>query len=508
MTKLPDSAVPFPAETRVPVPCGEDARAQIIAAYGVDGLLDDGDLAGIAAFAARLCETPIALVSLVEKERQRFLARNGIDAAETPRTTSFCAHAMLEPAPLVVPDAAVDPRFAEFALVTGAPYIRFYAGAPLVSSEGVPLGSLCVIDTVARPEGLTDLQREGLEVLARSVMQRLQSRRADLESRAESDESARRFAMLADNIPDIAWACTAAGNFEFFNARWRQYTGIDGPSQAEAFRPLVHPEDAETAFADWYEAFSSGKPFMTEFRLRHASGEWRWVLSRALPVRDDAGSVVRWFGTITEIDEVRRLSEQRDLLARELSHRIKNIFAVIGGLITLRARQVSDAGQLAEELGDTIRALGRANDYVRPLDGRRGQQMVGLLEELMAPYRTAGATRVRIAGVDCPIGARAATPLALVFHELATNAAKYGALANDGGTIDLAIAMDRGQGTCRVSWCERGGPPVSSDDRAEGFGTRLVKMSVEGQLGGSIERRWTAEGLEVDITIPLAALSD
>lgn len=489
-------------------PCGEDARAQVIAAYGVDGLLDDGDLSAIAAFAARLCDTPIALVSLVEEERQRFLARNGIDAAETPRSTSFCAHAMLEPAPLVVPDATADPRFADFALVTGAPRIRFYAGAPLVSSEGIPLGSLCVIDSVARPQGLTDLQREGLEVLARGVMQRLQSHRADLENRAESSENARRFAMVADNIPDIAWSCTAAGEFDFYNARWHEFTGVDGPHDAESWRPLVHPEDVDGAYADWYDAFASGQPFMTEFRFRHACGDWRWVLSRALPLRNESGTVVRWFGTMTEIDEVRRLSEQRDLLARELSHRIKNIFAVIGGLVTLRARQVSDAGQLADELGDTIRALGRANDYVRPLDGRKGQQMVGLLEELMAPYRTAGETRVRIAGADCPIGARAATPLALVFHELATNAAKYGALANGDGTIDLGIALDRDQGVCRVNWSERGGPPVGSEDRPEGFGTRLVKMSVEGQLGGQIDRRWSADGLDIDITIPLTALAD
>jgi len=491
-----------------PAPCSEDERLRVLAAYGADALEDDPALAAIVSFAARLCDTPVALVSLVEEGRQRFLAREGIDALETPRSTSFCAHAMLHGGTMVVPDATRDPRFAAFALVVGPPQIRFYAGAPLLSQEGVPLGSLCVIDTKPRPEGLTDFQREGLEVLARAVMERLQARRSDLANQAQSDASARRFAMLADNIPDIAWSCDADGRFDFFNARWSDYTGVDGPREAEQWRPLLHPDDAEAAFAKWEQAFTSGEAFATEFRLRHAAGCWRWVLSRALPQRDDGGTVVRWFGTITEIDELRRLSEQRDLLARELSHRIKNIFAVIGGLISLRARQVTDAGELAEELGDTIRALGRANDYVRPLDGRKGRQMVGLLEELMAPYRSAGEGRVVIEGADCPIGARAATPLALVFHELATNAAKYGALSNDAGTIALAIALDDASGLCRIHWRERGGPAVTPGDRPQGFGSRLVTMSVEGQLAGTIERRWHADGLEVELAIPIASLAD
>ncbi len=505
--RLLDNALIPGGSPLTPALCGEDERARALSAYGADGLVDDTDLTAITAFAARLCGTPIALVSLVEEERQRFLARNGIDALETPRSTSFCAHAMLDRTVMIVPDATADPRFAAFALVTGAPHIRFYAGAPLISPDGAPLGSLCVIDTSPRPEGLTDLQREGLEVLARGVMQRLAHRRVDLTSRAESDESARRFAMLADNIPDIAWSCSCAGEFDFFNARWHEFAGIDGPREAEAWRPLVHPEDADAAFAAWYAAFASGEAFATEFRMRHGSGQWRWVLSRALPMRDDSGAIVRWFGTITEIDEVRRLSEQRDLLARELSHRIKNIFAVIGGLVSLRARRVSGAAELAEELGDIIRALGRANDYVRPFDGRKGRRLIGLLDELMAPYRGAGDGRVEIAGVDCPIGARAGTPLALVFHELATNSAKYGALSNETGTVRLRIEIDRAAQTVQVRWSERGAPPPATDP-AEGFGSRLVRMSVEGQLDGRIERRWFGDGLDIDLTIPLAALTD
>ena len=151
----------------------EGARSAVIAELGLDAHRDTDDLNRIVAFAAALCDVPTSLVSVVETRRQTFIARTGLDADETPRETSFCAHAMVEHDVMVVPDAAADPRFADNPLVTGDPYIRFYAGAPLVTSAGVPLGSLCVIDTSPR-DGLTPLQRQGLKVLAADVVNRFE----------------------------------------------------------------------------------------------------------------------------------------------------------------------------------------------------------------------------------------------------------------------------------------------------------------------------------------------
>lgn len=152
----------------------EDARAAAIAELGIEGHRDSAALERIVAFAAALCDVPTSLVSIVEARRQTFIARTGLDAEETPRETSFCAHAMVEDDVMVVPDATADPRFADNPLVTGAPHIRFYAGAPLVSSTGVPLGSLCVIDAAPRA-GLTPLQRQGLLVLAADVVNRFEN---------------------------------------------------------------------------------------------------------------------------------------------------------------------------------------------------------------------------------------------------------------------------------------------------------------------------------------------
>ncbi|MFN4113399.1 MAG: PAS domain-containing protein [Sphingomonadaceae bacterium] len=475
------------------------------APYGIDVLEDDPELAAICGFAAELCDAPTAVVSLVERERQRFLARSGTDARETPRSTSFCALAMLESGLTVVPDAAQDPRFAHFALVTQPPHIRFYAGAPLVSPEGEPLGTLCVIDYQPRPAGLSPLQQQGLEVMAQAVMRRLGHRREGLARETEMAETARRFAMVADGIPDIAWSCTSALEFDFYNARWQEFTGAEPPQDTDGWRPLVHPDDEIETFGHWAVAVRTGEPFQSTYRMRHASGAWRWVLSRAVPLQDAEGQIERWFGTVTDIEEQRALSEQRDLLARELSHRIKNIFAVIASLVALRSRQHPEAAPFAEDLAETIAALGRAHDYVRPLGGRHGDRLVGLLRDLLCPYDEQGAGRVTFAGDDCPLGERAATPLALVFHELATNSAKYGALSSRSGQVSVTTTLDHAAGTMQIDWLEQGGPPPQPGGE-EGFGSRLVKLAVEGQLRGTITRQWLGDGVAVTVTAPLAAI--
>ena len=156
----------------------ERAREQAIDEIDLAALRDTGWLDRITAFAANLCNVPIALVSLVERDRQSFLGKTGLSVCETPRASSFCAHAMLNSFIMVVPDATQDPRFADNPLVTGDPYIRFYAGAPLLTDDGIPLGALCVIDRHPRRE-LTPLQTQGLQVLAEAVMSAVRSHRRE-----------------------------------------------------------------------------------------------------------------------------------------------------------------------------------------------------------------------------------------------------------------------------------------------------------------------------------------
>lgn len=493
----------------------ETDRAALLARYDLDAggfrTLDQ-----ITDFAAALCEAPIALVSIVEEERQRFLARTGLDAEETSRDVSFCAHAMHGSDIFVVQDASADPRFAANPLVTSAPHIRFYAGAPLLNGEGVPLGSLCVIDDKPR-EDLTPVQRQGLFLLARQVMVELEGRRRDqdiiarqvkdAEAVAESD---RLFRTLADTMPQMVWSTLPDGYHDYYNARWYEYTGVsDGATDGDGWNGTFHPDDQERAWQRWRHSLKTGEPYEIEYRLLHHSGEYRWTLGRALPIRDGEGRITRWIGTCTEIHEQKLMMEEREIIAHELSHRIKNIFSVIAGLIGLSARQNPAIRVAADDLRDRIMALGRAHDFIRPHSIETGEDMQqgrlhGILEQIFAPYNDAGGNRIILSGENPAIDDRSATPLALLFHELATNAAKYGALSVSQGQVRIDVQRE-GADIC-IEWREEGGPPVKPSDR-EGFGSRLMQLSAERQLGGRMERDWRPEGLRISLRIPFRSMS-
>ncbi|OAB55538.1 histidine kinase [Phormidium willei BDU 130791] len=159
-----------------PYPDNEAQRQQALEQYNLLDTLPEQAFDDITTLAAHVCNTPIALVSLVDRHRQWFKSKVGIDAEETPRDQAFCAHAILDPSQvLVVPNAEVDPRFADNPLVTGGPQIRFYAGAPLQTPDGQAIGTLCAIDN--QPRELTDDQVQGLQALSRQVVAQMELRR-------------------------------------------------------------------------------------------------------------------------------------------------------------------------------------------------------------------------------------------------------------------------------------------------------------------------------------------
>lgn len=319
------------------------------------------------------------------------------------------------------------------------------------------------------------------------------------------------FRTLADTMPQMVWSTRPDGFHDYYNARWYEFTGVTpGSTDGEAWNGMFHPDDQKRAWELWRHSLATGEPYQIEYRLRHADGEYRWTLGRALPIRNEAGEIIRWFGTCTDIHETKLVAEEREIVAHELSHRIKNIFSVLNGIISLSARSYPDIKPLAEQLRQRIVAMGKAHDFVRPhsqASRPQGSQssLRALVQLLLAPHVGDDAARFSFDGDDATIDDGAATPLALLFHELATNAAKYGALAMADGRVVIDAVLTDDQ--YRMVWKEHGGAPVSGPPAGEGFGSRLITLSVQGQLGGSLVRRWQQDGLEVELIVPAAQLN-
>ena len=318
------------------------------------------------------------------------------------------------------------------------------------------------------------------------------------------------FAILTDAMPQMVWSTLPDGHHDYFNARWYEFTGMPvGSTHGEEWNGMFHPDDQDRAWATWRRSLASGEPYEIEYRLRHHSGEYRWTLGRALPVRNAAGEITRWIGTCTDIDDAKRIADHNALLSRELSHRIKNIFAIISGLINLTKRVAGGPRPELAELGQRVAALGRAHEFARPHSEQSAPRaetgtLHGLINQILEPYAFSQFDRIVISGDDVAIDDRGVTPVALVLHELATNAAKYGALVAEEGQVRIAIMRDGDDLT--IDWTERNGPYLSGAPTTTGFGTKLADLSVERQLGGTIERTWNSNGLEVRIGLQCSRL--
>lgn len=247
-------------------------------------------------------------------------------------------------------------------------------------------------------------------------------------------------------------------------------------------------------------------------RLATQGGTLHWdvVLSRIVDVD---GRLVGVMAISRDMTRLRRIEDGHDLRSRELSHRLKNIFALVNGLVTLSARNLPAVQSYARTLRDRFTAMSRALEYLQvpQVDGRSSrpqQTLQALMRALLRPYDDVDGTERRFlqgAMDDVPVGDGSVTGLALVVHELATNAIKHGALSGHGGTV--TIDCRRVGGNMRIAWTERGGPCIVSPPHDEGFGSKLIERTVQGQLSGTISHHWDAEGLRVVIGLPWASLA-
>ena len=281
-----------------------------------------------------------------------------------------------------------------------------------------------------------------------------------------------------------------------------------GPVTFEALSAHIHPKDLERVRTAFEATRTTLGLYEIDFRTLHGNAV-RWLSARGQG--GDAGLVGRvMFGVFLDVTAREQAEEAREMLANEMSHRVKNLFAIASALTAIAARSAASTTEMARDLTQRLTALGRAHDLVRPIPGQaesKAALLGDLLAVLLAPYddkRVIG-DRVHVSVPEVRVGEAAATTLALVVHELATNSIKYGALSAASGTLDVSCAADDDEVV--IAWTERGGPSVAAPTGPEGFGSKLVTQSMSGQLGGSIAFDWPTEGVVVTLRMSKARLA-
>lgn len=292
-----------------PAPPNERQRLDALRRYDILDTPEEEAFDDLVQVAARVCGTPVALLSLVDEHRQWFKSRVGIDATEMSRDVSFCAHAILQDRILEVPDATADVRFADNPLVTGATHIRAYAGAPLLTSDGHALGSLCVVDTVAR--SLTSDQREILERLARQAVLLLELRRVTRELQQQSVQL-RQLAAVAERTTNAVVMSDAAGQVTWVNPAHLALTGYsyDDVLGAALTCVLTCADTPAEDAASLASAVQTATALRTTAANRTKDGVRYWVDLDLQPVRAPDGTVVGFCAVLTDVSTL--VEQQRE----------------------------------------------------------------------------------------------------------------------------------------------------------------------------------------------------
>jgi PAS domain S-box-containing protein len=316
-------------------------------------------------------------------------------------------------------------------------------------------------------------------------------------------ESEERFRALVEASAQIVWTRGADGTAVDDSPSWRLFTN---QSQAEwksfGWLDAVHPEDRPRVSELWREVIVKKVSFEAEYRLRHASGEWRWTAARAVPRFDASGAVREWVGMNVDISERKAAEQTQQLLLGELNHRVKNTLANVQAIAQHTLRHTSTPAAFAQAFGGRVQALARVHSQLTDSTWQGADLQALIRDQVLEGCGGGDAQQLTIQGPELLLAPQAALHLALLLHELGTNSRKYGALSGSSGrvTVTWTAKNDR----LHLQWAERGGPPVEVPSQ-HGFGTVLIQTTAQA-LGGKAQVVCTGDGLGWEIDLGLKAL--
>ncbi len=365
---------------KAPTPRDEAQRLEALRRYEILDTIPEQAFDDLTLLAAHICGVPIALISLIDADRQWLKSKVGMAMAETSRDIAFCAHAIFQTELLIVPDALRDERFADNPLVTAPPNIRFYAGAPLVTSEGYGLGTICVLDSA--PRELTPGQKEALSALGRQVMALLEARRQSVELALlnekllrEVQERKRMKEVL--RLRDRALASVTEGilitdarqpdnPIVYANAGYERLTGYRQEEiRGRDCRFLEGVNTDPSTVAEIREALAAGRPFTVEILNYRKDGTEFWNLLSISPVRDGSGAVTHHIGVQQDVTARKRaeaaLRQAHDELELRVEERTRELTQANASL-----RDEVEARRRAEEaLQAALSEVGRLKDQLQ-----------------------------------------------------------------------------------------------------------------------------------------------
>jgi PAS domain S-box-containing protein len=334
-----------------------------------------------------------------------------------------------------------------------------------------------------------------------SIISNIRRRRM---AEAALKESRARFHTLVETAPALIFATDRQGRNSFVNERYQSYTGLSLQELCgDGWLSVIHPEDRTGAHSESADAQLTRRPLERRLRIRRHDGEWRWFLSRTEPVVDASEkSPFAWLGISIDINDQVHTEERERLLAREVDHRAKNVLAVVQSLVQLT--QANNGVELKAAINGRIQALARSHSL---LAASRWQAVE--LKRLVCEELAAFAAQVSVSGPDVRLVPSEAQSLGLIIHELVTNAAKYGALSQQEGRLQVCWTCIEQEGEQRVEvcWDECDGPAVKFPAKS-GFGSTLIRTSVEKQLKGTLITEWRPEGLTCKLLFRAAAAPD
>jgi PAS domain S-box-containing protein len=342
----------------------------------------------------------------------------------------------------------------------------------------------------------------------------LRDRTQQHESALKLVETEERFRLLAANIPQLVFISRPDGDRTWGSPQWIEFTGFSlARSVGFGWLDAVHPDDREETLRAWQDAQTTGEYYVQHRVLRSRDGEYRWHQTRARPLTkapgaSGAGDLAEWVGTMTDVHDLVDMQNRQRVLMAELQHRTRNLLAVTQA-IAQQTLQASDSLEsFAEVFESRLQALSRVQALLAQVD-----QSVIDLRDLVTAELAAHADlddgvgqRVRVEGPSVPLPANSAQALGLALHELATNAVKYGALANDAGRLTVAWQLE-GAAPARwvgLTWREEGvSLPPGEMPRRKGYGRELIEEALPYQLGARTEFSFAPDGVRCAIKVPL-----